>query len=491
MKKINYTLLLLVFAGFGQLKAQKHDAVWPFGIHEFPVPTLYGNASVQFQNDTAAVVAHTWNLNFGLAAGAFSDADGNLLFVTNGCVVVDALGDTLKTASGATGVVAEAGTAALYCTDVGLPVPQGVVFLPKPGSEDEVMMLTMGVHYDPQDKWLYGPMFAYTITDNSGQKVLSEVPETLPNASNPESYALVRQGNGRDWWLLAPLRKSNGYALYAITPEGIVWAGQQNLGPAGDCLRPGACVFSPDGAKFARTQNCQTVVFDFDRCSGVLSEPVVFERPDYVFGGGGVVFSPDASRVYVSEQLAILSADLNAGQTQLDTVVLSDSTVGVSIGRMQAGPNGVVYANSTHRSRFLASFVPTISGVDLQYNAKAVPLGKTNAMSLPQFPNYRLYDLPGSPCDSLGINPVSTMPNAALRFFPNPASNTLFFESPNGISISSLYISDLLGRVVLNQISPSGTVDISQLAQGTYMVYACFNTSQPCVVEKLVVVRVP
>ena len=279
--------------------------------------------------------------------------------------------------------------------------------------------------------------------------------------------------------------------MYAITPEGIVWAGQQNLGPAGDCLRPGACVFSPDGSKFARTQNCRTVVFDFDRCSGVLSEPVVFERPDYVFGGGGVVFSPDASRVHVSEQLAILSADLNIGPTQLDTVVLSDSTVGVSIGRMQLAPNGVVYANSTHRSRFLASFVPTNSGTDLQYNAKAVALGKTNVMSLPQFPNHRLYDLPGSSCDSLGINPVSTLPNSTLRFYPNPASNSLYFESQNGTSISSLQICDLLGRVVLNQISPSMVVDISQLPQGTYMVHACFDGPHSCVVSKLVVVRAP
>jgi hypothetical protein len=113
-------------------------------------------------------------------------------------------------------------------------------------------------------------------------------------------------------------------------------------------------------------------------------------------------------------------------------------------------------------------------------------------MSLPQFPNHRLYDLAGSPCDSLGINPVSALPNATFRFFPNPASNSLFFELENGVSMASLQISDMLGRVVLNQNAPvSGVVDISQLPQGAYLVYACFNGPHSCVAEKLVVVRTP
>ena len=58
--------------------------------------------------------------------------------------------------------------------------------------------------------------------------------------------------------------------------------------------------------------------------------------------------------------------------------------------------------------------------------------------------------------------------------------------------MAGLQISDMLGRVVLNQNEPvSGVVDISQLPQGAYLVHACFNGPLPCVVEKLVVVRVP
>ena len=51
-------------------------------------------------------------------------------------------------------------------------------------------------------------------------------------------------------------------------------------------------------------------------------------------------------------------------------------------------------------------------------------------LTIPNFPNYDLGVLPGSPCDTLGLNltPALSKGEGAIRLSPNPASNSFYIK---------------------------------------------------------------
>ena len=477
MKNIN-TLLYLVLLFTAPLYAQRHDANWPLGFQEYPGQSAYGNAVIQFMPDTTVLAAANWNISFESAVAAMSDENGQLIFTSNGCTILTASGDTMDAVFWFDDPIAlnPGPVHDLVCADYGYPAPQGMFVLPDPGNSKRYFLFHLVAQYHPEKKWSYAPFF-YSVIDmaannGDGQVVGNHIP--LLGNDPLEPITALRHGNGRDWWIVATGRNTNYYVTFLLSPLGIKEYNFQIIGPPGDCPRIGSTVFSPDGRKYARTQNCRTIVFDFDRCTGLFSNPLVFARPNYVFGGGGVAFSPKGERLFVTEQLAVLSADLTDANPTLDTLIPSTEMIGVSLGLLQAAPDGRLYANSTHRSRYMASFKQS-SDPDTDFQARSLFLGKYSARTLPHYPNYRLYDLPDSPCDTLGINtPVSTnsIPEKTniAKVFPNPFQHsvTVYLESEIDKAAFNLY--DQLGRLVQSKILLPGnhSLSTSSLGPGIY-----------------------
>jgi hypothetical protein len=102
---------------------------------------------------------------------------------------------------------------------------------------------------------------------------------------------------------------------------------------------------------------------------------------------------------------------------------------------------------------------------------------------MPNFPNFRLGALKGSPCDSLGIEAgvtVSTAPltppkeDFKLSVFPNPATDytLLLWESPLA-ETTVLDVSDAIGQVIFHTILPKETtyykLPLQNLPVGVYI----------------------
>ncbi len=68
---------------------------------------------------------------------------------------------------------------------------------------------------------------------------------------------------------------------------------------------------------------------------------------------------------------------------------------------------------------------------------------------------------------SLGINEIEL--TKELKFYPNPASNSVFLEIENEI-IKIIYVSDLNGKLVISQKNINNQIDLSSLQTGTYIV---------------------
>jgi hypothetical protein len=86
----------------------------------------------------------------------------------------------------------------------------------------------------------------------------------------------------------------------------------------------------------------------------------------------------------------------------------------------QIGPDGKIYINTTSTTMALHTIEsPDSAGVACNVQQHSILLPKFNA-TLPNFPNYRLGALAGSPCDTL--TGMSNIPLHEFKFkvYPNP-----------------------------------------------------------------------
>jgi hypothetical protein len=181
----------------------------------------------------------------------------------------------------------------------------------------------------------------------------------------------------------------------------------------------GQVVFSPNGLHFfiygtvSTTQGAYLNLYDFDRCTGLLSN-----HQQYHFisnGWGGCSFSPNSRFLYVNYFTKAYQYDLEAPDVWASRiqVALYDGfldPLNTTFYLMQLGPDGKIYANSPSGVKSLhVIHNPDEKGLNCEYQQHGVSLPTYNAFSIPSFPNYRLGPLDGSPCDTIGLDnsPIS------------------------------------------------------------------------------------
>ncbi len=472
-------LLLLIYLYSSSLLAQPHypDEWWPFGTNELVSTPGYGNAWLHFQDDTTTVVPAVLQMNFESTVATACDTAGHILFYSNGCEVRGANGNLLENGDGLNpGELHD-----WVCTN-GYSVPRGMMALPWPGSTSRWILLHTGGNYDAVRKLTYGP-FYYTEIDmaaNGGNgSVISK--NNILATGDLEPFAVVRHGNGRDWWVVLPDYNSNQYHVWLLTPNGMQLFDSQQIGPSIGCRRIGASVFSLDGSRYARTNNCAAVVLDFDRCSGQFSHPIFLDRSVGTLGGGGLAFSANNRWLYATSDLSIFRADLESSAPFLDSLFKrpyyegeSQYVYSTSLAYMQQAADGKIYMNARHREQYFSSL--EIQEDTFYFKPIGLPLPVATVRTLPHFPNFRLYDLSGSACDTLGINgPTSTtFTPVGLNIFdlsPNPFSNWLTVSLKENFRHPNFRLYDQLGHLALENQLAFGTTEMetSSLPPGFYI----------------------
>ena len=272
----------------------------------------------------------------------------------------------------------------------------------------------------------------------------------------------VRHGNGRDWWVMVHKNRSNRSLCYLLDPEGLHDPIMQHLGPKWNYQDwVGQSVFSPDGSKYARTNPYNGLnLFDFERCTGTLSNPLVIDLSADSASACGVAFSPNSRFLYLSTGTKLFQFDMQAAD-----IAASRQLIGVYDGflapfpttfyQQRLAPDGKIYMAATNGINFLHVInQPDLPGLGCDFIQHGVEMPAYIDVGLPNFPNYRLYDLPGSSCDTLGIDggPVSSgepvaEEAAAFTVAPNPANDetNIRFGQPFSGDITLL---DAMGGVV-------------------------------------------
>ena len=233
--------------------------------------------------------------------------------------------------------------------------------------------------------------------------------------------AVTRHANGKDWWVLVGKALTNSYFTILISENGIEDVFQQSIGEIPVFGPSYQAVFSPDGTKYARagafkfTEAGSIDIYDFDRCTGLLSNslhiPIDTTEEGFVDGAfGGLAFSPNSELLYHSrnerlEQYDLLAADILAS---VDTIAVYDdfrdpiANIATLFGLAQLAPNGKIYIATSSTTRFMHIIHnPNERGIAANVEQHGLQLATFNDWSVPNHPNYRLKALMGSPCDTL------------------------------------------------------------------------------------------
>lgn len=333
--------------------------------------------------------------------------------------------------------------------------------------------------------------FVYSIVDmnlNGGNGAVTNVNTLLGVINSYEKQSATKAANGRDWWVityLVDIQNINaGYSKFKIDSSGIHHKGNQfnvNAGFAGG----GQLVFSQNGDKLLSTCGDSLFLYDFDRCTGDISNTQLVYKINSS-GFYGASFSPSGQFIYVSTFDSLWQFDIQSTNITLSKVFLFSTkqlplAPDYQFGQHMLAPDGRIYiAISPNNSALVQSTDSTIlhlsaieypdsNGIscNFNYNNRSIAPRRTY-LGLPNFVNYNLGQLENVNCDSILATDIHEVDNIQLKVFPNPSKGIIKILIPDDSdSKYTISLMKITGDIVLTQFNKN-EIDISELAAGIY-----------------------
>jgi hypothetical protein len=467
--------------------------------------TTSQKARLLFDLNNVTVVPETRKMRFEGAQANISNQNGNLLFATNGCWIMDATNDTMMNGKGLNpGPFTD-----VYCGSYGMPFVGQNIILPWPDSSQKYILFhSTG---NPITAYNMPTELMYSIIDMNFNGGLGAVTQknviTLQDWLTP-GLAACKHANGRDWWVVMLQDSSDIIYKLLVTPLGVTSISQQSLQVTIPCHFNYQISFSPDGKKMAYTYFAGVVgnsyhdirLFNFDRCTGTFSNPLLIDLST-PYGGVGMAFSSNSQYLYVADfnQLYQINTDTSDIPSSIQVVAVNDGYYSPippyqsDFCYMYLAADGKIYISSANGVIDMHYInYPDSSGVacNVQQHALHVPCyyfrGHVN------HPNYYLGcdTTLGCPCLTTGIDEAQ---GHDFKFFisPNPTSGQLkiMYLLPQNKS-GKLELFDINGRRVYEMNLPPWStlqqLDVSFLNNG---VYNCVVSSIAWRVNKKIVVR--
>jgi len=430
-----------------------------------------------------ATYSHPNTINLGKTVTNICDTNGELLFFTNGLQICDKNGMLMPNGDSLSpGLYANSN---MGLTD-GLNCPQGAIILPMPyyGSKYVIFHeLSAG-----SSNTAIGLL--YSIVDMSQMNGLGDVISKnnllISDTLSSGGLTAVRHSNNRDWWLLVPQVNHASFYRILVNPEGVWLDGEQEIGEVhlnGDYnVR-----FSPDGTKYAYVSYCPDLLislpvihiselFNFDRSSGLLSDPKEFSFYDTNTHVYHIAFSPNSNLLYASLGKRIYQWDTESMDMDSSMTIVGEwdgSTWGWAptyFNYCQLAPDNKIYFNSAPAANYLHVIdKPDIPGIGCNVIQRYIHFSNDKPITgMPNFPDFRLGSVTAIPeLEELKEN---------LNFSPNPASDFIQFQVIGKISHNvtlDVEIIDNLGRQLAKinsiQIDESYRVCTSSYPPGLYI----------------------
>lgn len=471
------------------LSAQKHDNIWLFGYDSDANVEVAGGTVIDFSISPLGIYKENRDMDLDITNASICDSEGQLLFYTNGIYIANANhelmgnGDNLNPGE--------------YAGDHpdGYRVDQGAIVLPQPNHDSIYYLFHEAIDYPIEDISFHGTHFYYStidITQNDGLGAVIEKNQILVQDTLVlGKITATKHANGRDWWILILEYGTNLYYRFLLTPDGVEIQEPQAIGeniPIGI----GQAVFSPDGNTYIHCNISGTLnnsknrfhIYDFDRCTGLLSNPQLIEFNPDGFNplAVGVAVSSNSRYAYWSMTRMVMQLDLYADdiEASLDTVAVYDGFTDIfstTFFMAQLAPDDKIYINCTNTVRYLhVIHNPDEAGTACNFEQHGVMLPTYNLFSLPNFPNYRLGALEGSPCDTIVSNTSTIIPETnSFKLYPNPTQHQVQIELsttfPKNVPIEIMDVyGKVLGRDVLLAHQKELRLSLRDLVAGIYFI---------------------
>ena len=525
MKNIFFLLFLSVFNANAQnfLNENSRNNHWFVGyannyLLTHPNEPIAGGTCIDFNNNT---MEQCYNeLEFLTSNSSISDTSGNLLFYTNGLWV----GNKNLQKMPIQGAMNQGFSRRTLLNDtspsgVGWQSYRGVqnlLSLPNPGSNN---LYTIFHTRAADSALLYYhnvPLcdrLLYSTVDMSQDSRRGNVINTDNPIINLDTLALgmlsaCRHANGRDWWLIMWKYDSNKYMPILFDPSGVHPQGWQTVPQAlGTHTTQGQTCFSPDGTRYARHEGYDWQdgtgnwldIFDFDRCTGLLSNQTTINIPVEGNNVGGVAFSPNSQFLYANTGYNIFQYDMTVPLTQ---VASTQDTVGRYDGFlddgwptfyyiMQLAPNGKIYLCTGSSTRYLHVIdAPNNRSMACNVLNHSIHLNTYNLETLPNQAYFALGSIDSSACDTLGINnPVTTVQSENvkrdIKVFPNPTNDNARIEwnetLQNPIKIEVINsIGQVIETIKIENNASYQDIDTRNLPNGIYFIRLSTTENQTC-----------
>jgi hypothetical protein len=463
-------LTTLFVTGQIHLLAQRQsDVIWA-GWSENSIPAevpsrnfllVFNEDSLEYIDNETPIVLSGFD-----SRAAFSDRNGNLKFASNGWRLVNNFGEILSYKLWRDDMIWPGGSPDTTM----VRSSKGPLFLEDPSDSNKVYLfygqhttLPSGIGLINKDV-----LFSYVLLDVNSQAIISYHHNYLTDTTSLSDAVAVRHGNGRDWWILKPGLFTNEYYIALLDPTGL--SEMEKVTISGVVPREQTTTvshFTQDGNIFIHFTGLGpkwVQRYDFDRCTGTLSNPQetdltgLFREQDPC----NFTISPDGSKFY-AVRLNYNDSTYLYGNYQYD---FETSTL-----TYLTQYSGLSFLTPNFKEIFIFNRLTPTTLTDLYFESIENPNGLGFDCNIhyqkhllqnfpymlyaPNFANYRLGPLLGSECDPLTTNSLVVQKElkTSIDVFPNPNNGILNIKVNNTSNKQNkICIHNALGQLVYSQV---------------------------------------
>jgi hypothetical protein len=456
--------------------AQKHDYVWELG-HD-------GGTILNFNSNPPLIELANRNSIMHLTNVSMSDSSGNLIFYTNGCNIYNTEDNIMEGGEDINpGSLHDNNCSGSFNS---YTAARGAIAVPRTNEMYYLFHKGGEIVFEPQID-VYLDKLYYTVINmgaNSGMgKVVQKNVLIIKDTLQSVDLCAVKHANNTDWWMIVPKRASNNYFKIRFFYDNSITVEYQVIGDSTLYIGDGGgqALFSPDGTKYIRYNPVDEIqIFDFDRSTGELSNYKKITIPGDTAFVGGAAISANSRYLYISSQIRFYQYDLQAPDIAASQVLLgeydgyqSPFPIATTFYHCQLAPDCKIYCNCYNGCDVLHVVNnPDEPGLACDFVQHGVQLPTSNALSLPNFPNYRL-DTGQPPCVPTASGELAASPTT-IKVYPNPATGQVTVALPAALRQAATWsLHDALGREVRRALLPAGEqqaeVGLTGLAPGLYL----------------------
>ncbi len=377
------------------------------------------------------------DLQMGTASALIADSLGQLIFYTNGFRIGNKNFEIIS------------GSDTLDYTSItnnwpyGQPILNGAFFLPSLSNPNEILLF----HKDWQIKTFLNLLTFtsyntwYTVLDktmNNGLGGLVSRNNILYNSEIcRDGMQAVKHANGRDYWIVLQDDDTSTFITFLYTPTGFYGPFFQNMNIPIFRASGNNSIFNRQGTKYATIcWNNNLMLFDFDRCTGQFTDNNQVDTT-WLFLGPIFCFSANGNKIYRSNFDEIYqydTADVNFNLSR-DTVAIYDGYFDIDstkFGTMYLADDNKIYISSVYGYQHIIN-KPDLTGIACNLSQHSIKHPVVVDDAFPNYINYDLGPLVGSPCDTLSVltNTPNPLQGGLMQCFPNPATNEVNIKINN------------------------------------------------------------